>query len=560
VGADRVTTARTADLWWKNAVVYCLDVETFLDADGDGCGDLQGLTERVDYLAGLGVTCLWMMPFYPSPNRDDGYDVTDFYGVDPRLGSLGDFVAFVRTARDRGLRVIVDLVVNHTSDRHPWFRHARAHPDSPLRDFYVWRDEPGEDPDTEVVFPDAEDSIWTFDEKAGQWYLHHFYSHQPDLNIASRAVRDEIAKIAGFWLELGVDGFRIDAVPYLIEVGGIGGDVDLDPHDLLRDFRSFVSRRRCDAVVLGEVNLPAEPIRAYFGDEQGDEVQVLLNFPVMQRMYLALARQDARPLADALREMRRVSDDHQYANFVRNHDELTLDQLSDRERQECFDAFGVQEDEQLFGRGVRCRLPSMVDGDQQRIRLAYSLLFTLPGTPVLFYGEEIGMAENLAIPGRMSVRTPMQWTDEVNAGFSTAPASRLRRPVAQGRFGPLAVNVAAQEGDPDSLLTWFERVIRRRRETPELGWGSWTVLDTSADAVLAHRCDWEERTFVAVHNLAADPRVVRVDLGDVVPDATLHDLLGPGETPHETQDASIELKLEGYGFRWFGVQPGGSSR
>jgi trehalose synthase len=549
-----VSKARTSDLWWKNAVIYCLDVETFLDWDGDGCGDLRGLTERVDYLAGLGIDCLWLMPFFPSPNRDDGYDIMDYYGVDPALGNLGDFVRLIRAAKDRGIRVIIDLVVNHTSDRHPWFREARAKPSSPLRDFYVWRDEPGEQPDKEPVFPDAEDSIWSWDEKAEQWYLHHFYSHQPDLNITHPAVRDEIAKVAGFWLQLGVDGFRVDAVPYLLETGGVDGDVDLDPHAFLKEFRLFASRRRGDALLLGEVNLPHGELEAYFGDEQGDEVQMLFNFPLMQRLHLSLARGDAGPLADAIRKTPRISDDCQFANFVRNHDELQLNQLSDEERGAVFEEFGPEEEHQLYGRGLRRRLPDMIDGDPRRMRLAYSLLFSLPGTPVLFYGEEIGMGENLDIPDRMSVRAPMQWTDEKNGGFSSAPPSRLRRPVVEGRFGPLAVNVAAQREDPDSMLNWLERVIRRRRETPEIGWGDWTVLETDASAVLAHRCDWEGRSVVAVHNLGAEPCVARIELGEVPEGGALHDLLEGGGATEELEASSIDLKLDGYGFRWFRIQ------
>jgi trehalose synthase len=491
------------------------------------------------------------MPFYPSPNRDDGYDITDYYGVDPRLGSHGDFVAFIRTAKDRGMRVIVDLVVNHTSDRHPWFRSARASRTSPYRDFYVWRDEPADQPDTEVVFPDAEDSIWSFDEKAGQWYLHHFYSHQPDLNIANPTVREEIAKTAGFWLQLGVDGFRVDAVPYLLETDGIVGDVDLDPHGFLKDLRAFIARRKGDALMLGEVNLPRGELERYFGDENGDEIQLLFDFPVMQAIYLALARQDARPLAAALQQQPYLTDDCQWAVFARNHDELTLDKLTDEERQEVFDAFGPEESMQLFGRGLRRRLPPMLDGDPQRIRLAYSLLFSLPGTPVLFYGEEIGMGENLDLDGRMSVRTPMQWTDGRNAGFSDARPSRLRRPLAEGRFGPLAVNVADQERDPESLLSWMERVIRRRRETPEIGWGRWTVLETSDPAVLAHRCDWEGRAVVAIHNLGENPCQVRVTVdGDGAGDAVL-DLLDDRGSLDAVEDGVVDLKLEGYGYRWF---------
>jgi trehalose synthase len=550
-----VSIARTGDLWWKNAIVYCLDVETFLDTDGDGAGDLAGLTERLDHLAGLGVTCLWLMPFYPSPNRDDGYDITDYYGVDERLGSLGDFVALVRTAKDRGMRVIVDLVVNHTSDQHPWFRAAKRSRNSSYRDYYVWRDEPQEEPHSDVVFPDAEDSIWTYEQRTDQWYLHHFYSHQPDVNIANPRVRDEMAKVAGFWLQLGIDGFRIDAVPYLLETEGHEGDVELDPHGFLKDLRSFMARRKGDALLLGEVNLPTDELVAYFGDQQADELQMLFAFPLMQQMYLALARQDAAPLAAAIEELTNGSDDSQWAIFIRNHDELTLDQLSDDERAEVFAAFGPDESMQLFGRGLRRRLPTMLDGDQQRIRMVYSLLFSLPGTPVLFYGEEIGMGENLDIDGRLSVRTPMQWTnDEGTAGFTSVPSSRLRRPLPGGRFGPLAVNVADQERDPDSLLNWMQRVIRRRRETPEIGWGEWTVLDAGDDAVLAHRCDWAGRCFLAVHNLSEEPRQFELRLEDEGELAVI-DLLDTDGTPTTLEEGRLAVTLEGYGYRWMSLRP-----
>jgi trehalose synthase len=395
----------TGDLWWKNAVVYCVDVATFLDSDGDGIGDLPGLTDRIDYLAGIGVSCLWLMPFFPSPRRDDGYDVTDFYGVDGRFGTPGDFVELIRTAADRGIRVIADLVPNHTSIDHPWFQSARKGRDSRYRDFYVWADEKPPEKPGDVVFPDKETSNWAWDEQAEQWYLHRFYSHQPDLNVANAAVRDELAQVIGYWIQQGLAGFRVDAVPFLLEPIGMPKGALHDPHELLKELRRYMCRRRGDAILLGEVNLDPPQVREFFGDE--DELHMAFDFSLNQAMYLALARSDAAPLAAALRARPEIPEDCQWATFARNHDELTLDKLSEREREEVFAAFGPDPGMQLFGRGLRRRVPTMLDGDQDRIRMVYSLVFSLPGTPVLFYGEEIGMAENPAIPGRYAVRAPM---------------------------------------------------------------------------------------------------------------------------------------------------------
>ncbi len=541
----------TSDQWWKNGVIYCLDVETFLDWNGDGMGDFGGLIERVDYLAGIGVTCIWLMPFFPTPERDDGYDIVDFYNVDPRLGTLGEFVEFVRTARDRGIKVIIDLVVNHTSDRHPWFQAARSDRNSPFRDWYVWADKPPADGPKGETFPGEQRGLWTYDRKARQYYLHRFYRHQPDLNVANPGVRNEIARIMGFWLELGVSGFRVDAVPFLIEITGIAGAPNVDPHEYLRDLRAFLSRRRGDSVLLGEVNLPPNDQRTFFGDEDGDELNLVFNFWLMQRLYLALARQEAVPLVEALHDLPSVPFDCQWATFVRNHDELTLDKLSEAERQEVFEAFGPEPDMQAYGRGLRRRLPPMLGGDEKRIRMVYSLLFSLPGTPVLFYGEEIGMGENLDVKGRAAVRTPMQWSAEPSGGFSPAPADRLPAPLPDGAYGPLAVNVAGQRSHPDSLLNWFERLMRRRKETPELGFGDWRVLDHDVDSVLAHACTWDDRTIVAVHNLAPEPCRLSIPLG--IGDAVAyHDLFGGGR--EELDEPILRLTLEGYGCGWYRIQ------
>ncbi len=544
----------TSDLWWKNAVVYCVDVETFYDANGDGCGDLRGLTDRLDYLGGIGVSCVWLMPFYASPRRDDGYDISDFYAVDPRLGTHGDFVEFVRTARDRGIRVIADLVVNHTSDQHPWFQSARADRSSPYRDFYVWSDEKPEEKPGDVVFPDKENSNWAWDERAGQFFLHRFYSHQPDLNVANPAVRDEIAQVMGFWIEQGLSGFRIDAVPFLLEPMGMPKGALVDPHELLRDLRAFIARRNGEAMLLGEVNLEPPDARKFFGDEDGDELHMLFDFVGMQAMYLALARGDAAPLRTALRDTPEIPPDCQWGRFVRNHDELTLDKLSDAERKEVFSAFGPDESLQLFGRGLRRRLPPMLDGDEQAIRMVYSLAFSLPGTPVLFYGEEIGMGENLAIEGRLSVRSPMQWSEEPHGGFSTvADAKALSRPVvADERFGPAAVNVARQRRENGSLLNWFERLIRRRRECPEIGFGDLEILAAGVPSVLAHRCDWEGSTIVAVHELGGKAVTVALALDGPDDADALVDLFS-GDV-YALNSGHVELDLEPHGFRWLRVR------
>ncbi|WP_136517735.1 MULTISPECIES: alpha-amylase family protein [Cellulomonas] len=550
----------TGDLWWKNAVIYCLDVETYMDWNDDGIGDLPGLVQRIDHLAELGVTCLWLMPFYPTADKDDGYDIRDYYGVDERLGDSGDVVELIRTARDRGIRVIADLVVNHTSDEHPWFRSARSSPDSPYRDFYVWRTDPPPDTSDQVVFPDQEDGIWTWDEQAEAWYRHRFYKHQPDLNTANPQVRDAIAKVVGYWAEVGMSGFRVDAVPFfLADAANDPKDEIEHPHEFLQQLRAFLTRRAGDAILMGEVNLPYDQQLLFFGDHdhdghhEGEELNLQFDFVLMQQMYLALARQDAGVLAAALEARPEIPRDAQWATFVRNHDELTLDKLSDDERQEVFDAFGPDEDMQLYGRGLRRRLPPMLDGDPRRIRMVYSLLFTLPGTPVLFYGEEIGMGENLAADGRLAVRTPMQWTSGKNGGFSCAEPDALSGPVVEGAFGPDHVNVADQRRDPDSLLSFVQLLARRYRECPELGWaGHAEILEQPHGSVLAHRCTWQEASMVAVHNLGPEAVTVPLTLDDADEHSRLVDLLH-GDQLALDADGGVQVELTGYGYRWLRV-------
>ena len=551
---------RTSDLWWKQAVVYCLDVQTFFDSDGDGVGDFAGLSQRVDHLADLGVDVIWLMPFYPTADVDDGYDITDFYAVDPRLGSFGDFTEFVRTAQDRGLRVIADLVCNHTSAEHPWFQAARSDPASPYRDFYVWRDERPPEQPGDVVFPDKEASIWSYDRTAKQYYLHRFYRSQPDLNVANPRVRDEIAKIMGFWMQLGLSGFRVDAVPFLIDTAGIDGGSEAlpDPHAYLRDLRAFLNRRRGDGVLLGEVNLSHQDARAFFGDEDGDEVTLLFDFPTMQACWLALARADAGPIRSALGARLPAPADSQWAVFLRNHDELTLDKLSGAERAEVFEAFGPEPGMQLYGRGLRRRLPPMLGGDERRIRLAYSLMFGLPGTPALFYGEEIGMGEQLALEGRMAVRTPMQWQPGPGGGFSHA--EEPCRPFPDGAYAPDTVSVQAQRHDGGSLLLWMRERIHRYRECPELAWGDASVLEHDVAPVLALRSDWEGGTIVQTHNLGDAPAEVPLALAGEPAGARLIDLFDPAGELSLGKDGTVRIALEPYGTRWFRLLRDGERR
>ena len=461
----------TSDLWWKTAVVYCLDVETFLDWNDDGIGDFEGLAHRMDYLHELGITCLWLMPFYPTPNKDDGYDIADFYGIDPRLGDHGDFVEMIRMAKDRGIRVIIDLVVNHTSDQHPWFVEARKSRDNPHRDFYVWRDHK---PRKKVVnvFPDVEDGVWTLDEKTGQYYLHHFYRFQPDLNVTNPRVRDEVAKIMGFWLELGVSGFRVDAVPFLMdESRGREARGRAAASARLPEVAACVPRppvgRRDDA----RRGQPApRPIRSTTSAARTATASPCSSTSSRCRTSTCRSRERIRqPLVAALESRPEIAVESQWANFVRNHDELTLDKLTDAERQEVFAAFGPEPEMQVYDRGIIRRLPPMLGGDPRRIRMAYSLMFSLPGTPVLFYGEELGMGEDLAVGSRLAVRTPMQWTTRpqrrvlrgaeaqaraqgrrrrvlARARQRVRPAARLRLPAALHAHPRRALSFLARDG------------------------------------------------------------------------------------------------------------------
>ncbi|MGH7481783.1 MAG: alpha-amylase family protein [Longimicrobiales bacterium] len=539
------------DLWYKDAIIYCVDVDTYQDSDDDGCGDFRGLERRLDHLAYLGVNCLWLLPIHPTPDRDNGYDVTDYYAVDPRLGTLGDFAQFMRSARERGIRVLLDLVVNHTSDQHPWFRQARSDPDSRYRDWYVWSDTKPEDAASGVVFPGVQQEVWSYDRTAKSYFLHRFYEHQPDLNISNPRVREEILRIMGFWLELGVSGFRVDAAPFLIELKGTSGDGGTDPYEYLTEFRRFLSWHRGDAILLAEANVTADQLDDYLGD--GDRLHMLFDFMLNQHLFLALARAEKTPLIQGFQRPPDLPTEAQWAQFLRNHDELDLGRLTERQREEAFAVFAPREDMRIYDRGVRRRLAPMLGNDADRLRMAYSLLLTLPGTPVIWYGDEIGMGDDLSLHERNPVRTPMQWSDEPNAGFSGAPADALPRPIIRrGEFGYRKVNVDAQTRDPDSLLGWMSQAIGVRRRAREFGWGRARLHETGHPAVLAHSCTHASRSVVAVHNLSAEPAEVALDLSDLC-GSTVRDLLGPLESL-PLEDGTLALELDGYGYRWFRLE------
>ena len=539
------------DLWYKNAVIYCVSVSTFLDTNSDGIGDFQGLMRRLDYLQGLGVTALWLMPFQPSPGRDDGYDVADYYGVDPRYGTLGDFVEFTHGCEQRGMRVLIDLVVNHTSDQHPWFQAARQNPKSKYRDWYVWSKKKPKDAEKGIVFPGVQRSTWNKDAEAGEYYFHRFYDFQPDLNTANPEVQAEILKIMGFWLQLGVSGFRMDAVPFVIATKGAdAGDKPVEQYDMLREFSQFLTWREGEAIILAEANVLPGTDMKYFGNA-GERLQMMFNFDVNQHLFYALASADARPLVKAIKETKPRPATAQWGQFLRNHDELDLGRLEEQQRQTVFDAFGPEPEMQLYGRGIRRRLAPMLGGDRRRLELAYSLMLTLPGTPVIRYGDEIGMGDDLRLPERNCARTPMQWSTEPNAGF-TKSEHPILPVIDHGPYGFDHVNAADQRRDPNSLLNWMERVIRMRKEVPEIGWGDFRFVSTGTEAVLAMAYEWRNNAVLCVHNLEGAPREIGMTLEHNGESCVLVNLLS-GDHSEPNKKGRHAILMEAYGYRWFRV-------
>jgi maltose alpha-D-glucosyltransferase/alpha-amylase len=536
------------ELWYKNAVIYSLDLETFMDANGDGVGDFEGLSARLDYLNALGVDTIWLAPFQPSPNRDNGYDVSDYYGVDPSYGSNGEFVAFIHKAKQMGMKVIIDLVVNHTSDQHPWFKNACSSKDAKLRDWYVWSDKRPKDWNKGMVFPGVQKATWTLDKKSKCYYFHRFYDFQPDLNMDNPEVRKEIQRIMGYWLQLGINGFRVDAVPFIIETTKPGKEQHKMHFEYLQEMRRFLQWRSGDAILLGEANVVPKESWDYFGGNS-EGIHMMFDFFVNQHVFYTLATADTEPLIKALEQTRNKFETSQWAQFLRNHDELDLGRLTEKQRQKVFERFGPSKNMQLYNRGIRRRLAPML-GNRNQLELAYSLLFSLPGTPVIRYGDEIGMGDELKLKERDAVRTPMQWSSEENAGFSSA--DRLVRPViSHGLYDYKFVNVENQRRDPDSLLNWMTSLIRLRKECTEIGFGEWSIIPSGCREVLVMRYTFNKNSLVIFHNFDEKSHEV-ILTGKQVGGAKLVDLMKNTKSIVEG-NGHHKIVLEAFGYRWFQV-------
>jgi len=534
-------------LWYKDAVFYQLHVKSFADSNGDGIGDFRGLTGKLDHIASLGVDCLWLQPMYPSPFRDDGYDISDYTSIHPSYGTLQDFIDFLERAHSLGLRVIIELVLNHTSDQHVWFQEARSSRDHPRRDWYVWSDTDDRYRGVRIIFIDTELSNWAWDPVSKAYYWHRFFSHQPDLNYDNPAVREEIWKVMKFWLDLGVDGFRADAVPYLVEREGTSCENLPETHAVCRELRARLDAEYTGKVLLAEANMWPEDVRPYFGD--GDEFHMSFHFPIMPRMFMALRLEDRKPLIDIIERTPAIPDTCQWGLFLRNHDELTLEMVTDLERQYMWDEY-ASDPRARINLGIRRRLAPLLDGDRRRIELMVGLLMSLPGSPILYYGDEIGMGDNVYLGDRNSVRTPMQWTSGPNAGFSTADPERLWLPlVSNAVFGYQAVNVEAQERNPTSLLHWMRRLIQVRKQARIFGRASIEFLKPDNHRVLAFTRSIGRDTILVVCNLAGTAQAVDLDLSRLA-GAIPIEMFGGSVFPR-IGTAPYIMMMGPYDFYWF---------
>jgi maltose alpha-D-glucosyltransferase/alpha-amylase len=536
-------------LWFKRAVFYEIHIRAFFDGNDDGSGDFVGLTQKLDYLQWLGIDCIWLLPFYPSPLRDGGYDVADFYGVNPDYGTVEDVRRFLEEAHQRGMRVIADFLVNHTSSDHPWFQASRTNPTGPYGDFYVWSDTDELYQDARIIFLDSEPSNWTWDPVRGQFFWHRFFHHQPDLNFDNPQVQEALLDALRFWLDLGLDGFRLDAVPYLYERPGTNGENLPETHEYLKRLRAEVDSRYPDRVLLAEANQWPEDVVEYFGD--GDECHMCFHFPVMPRMFMSLRREEARPMYEILERTPPIPDNCQWGLFLRNHDELTLEMVTDDERDYMWNEY-AKDPRMKLNLGIRRRLAPLLDGGRDEIELMHAILFSLPGSPVLYYGDEVGMGDNIFLGDRDGVRTPMQWTGDRNGGFSRADFAQLYLPpLMDPVYGYQAVNVEAQLRTPTSLLRWLHRFISLRKEHPVFGHGSYEPLATENPRIFAHIRRYEDDVVLCVHNLARSAQAVELDLSafaGFVPEEMLGRTRFPaiGELPYL-------LTLGPRGWFWFSL-------
>ncbi len=498
--------AATRTLWYKDAIFYQVYVRAFHDSNGDGHGDLRGLQLKLDYIKSLGVDCIWLMPIYPSPLKDDGYDIADFYAIHPDYGTLEDFKALLEAAHARGLRIITDLVLNHTSDQHPWFQAARSDPASPYHDYYVWSDTDQKYPGARIIFIDSQRSNWTWDPAASQYFWHRFYSSQPDLNYDNPAVQEEMLVVMKFWLDLGVDGFRADAVPYLFEREGTTCENLPETHAFLKKLRGYMDENYPGRILLCEANQWPEDVRPYFGD--GDEFHMGFHFPIMPRIFMDIRKGNAGDMRDILRRTPPIPENCQWCIFLRNHDELTLEMVTEEERQWMWKNF-APELRMRLNLGIRRRLAPLLDNDRRKIELAHSLLFTLPGSPIIYYGDELGMGDNIWMHDRNGVRTPMQWDSTSNAGFSSAPETALYSPmIRDGAYGIGQVNAEAQQAKPDSLWNTIRKMITARKGHPAFGRGRFRWLELHNDHLAPFLRSYQGETILSLHNLSAEPQSV----------------------------------------------------
>ncbi|MCW5695750.1 MAG: maltose alpha-D-glucosyltransferase [Bauldia sp.] len=537
--------------WYRDAIIYQVHVKSFFDSNDNGIGDFAGLTSKLDYIRDLGVTAIWLMPFYPSPLRDDGYDIADYRGINPSYGSMQDFKAFIKEAHKRDIRVITELVINHTSDQHPWFQRARrSRPGSASRSYYVWSDTDQKYSGTRIIFLDTEPSNWSWDPVAQSYYWHRFYSHQPDLNFDNPAVLKAVIDVMYSWLDMGVDGLRLDAIPYLVEREGTNNENLPETHAVIKKIRAALDERYPDRMLLAEANQWPEDTAAYFGE--GDECHMAFHFPLMPRMYMAIAQEDRHPVTDIMRQTPETPADTQWAIFLRNHDELTLEMVTDKERDYLW-SFYAADRRARINLGIRRRLAPLLDNDRRKIELMNSLVLSMPGTPILYYGDEIGMGDNIYLGDRDGVRTPMQWSPDRNGGFSKADPAQLYLPTIQDPvYGFQAVNVEAQQRSPSSLLSWMRRMLAIRRTQHAFGRGTLRFLYPSNRKVLAYVREHENERIVCVANLSRTPQAVELDLSDLK-GLTPVEMIG-GEAFPPVGDLPYLLTLPAYGFFWFSLQ------